>query len=64
MVSTATATTFFECDACCYEVGGYSRKDLLTEGWQWHDIGGGLFFVMCGECVEEYAKRRAMKAAA
>ncbi len=52
----------FQCDSCDHEVSGYSRRDLLDDGWRWHDAGTGLTFPMCGQCCETYARRRQAKA--
>ena len=51
----------FQCDACLHAVGGYKKKELEDDhGWEWKPLKGGAF-VLCGECVHEYAKRRALK---
>ncbi len=52
----------FVCDSCGHEAAGYSKRDLLDDGWRWLDAGVGLTFVMCGSCREAYAKRRQAKA--
>ena len=60
----STATVFHTCDSCSHEVGGYTKKDLLEEGWKFHDVGGGRMFVMCGACEQLYAERRTARTAA
>jgi hypothetical protein len=45
---------YHECDACDYQVGGYSKNDLLAKGWKWMAAGKGREFVMCDECIEDY----------
>jgi NADH:ubiquinone oxidoreductase subunit C len=54
----------YECDSCGYEASGYSKKELTDDGWHWHPLRKGKTFVMCGDCTEEYAKRRQAKVAA
>lgn len=48
----------FECDSCGHEVSGYSKKELLESGWRWEDAKKGRWFVMCGECVFVFERRR------
>ena len=50
-----------ECGRCGYEVTGYTKADLVKEGWAWH-ADNGCEFVMCGECEEEFAQRRLERA--
>jgi hypothetical protein len=45
----------FECDSCDYEVGGYSKSDLLTEGWTFHKVNVTRDLVLCDECTQRYS---------
>lgn len=47
----------FECDSCDYEVDGYTKKELLDEGWKWMEAKKGREFVLCSDCVRHYEKR-------
>lgn len=57
------ADPVFECDACGHEVSGYSKKELLEDGWKFHDAKKKRTFVMCGDCEREYQRRREVRAA-
>lgn len=48
----------FECDSCGHEVTGYTKKDLIDEGWVWHKINVSRSFVMCDSCEATFAARR------
>jgi len=48
----------FECDSCGHEVDGWTKKELLDEGWTFTAVAKGREFVMCDECVRHYEKRR------
>ena len=56
----------FECDACTLVTTGYTAQDLIVEGWRWQPIPhrSHEYFVMCDDCVEEFARRRSAKAQA
>lgn len=60
----STTTDVFECDCCLWQVSGYSKKELLDEGWEWHVLPRGRYFLVCGECEYRFAERRALKAGA
>lgn len=47
----------FECDSCGHEVDGWTKKELLDEGWEWHATKRGREFVMCDACSAHYKKR-------
>jgi hypothetical protein len=57
-----TGSLIWECDSCADKRVGFSRTELLTEGWQWHDAGRNDWIVVCGVCEARHAARR--KAAA
>jgi len=46
------------CDSCDAEFWGASKRDLLDDGWKFHDASGGRMFVMCGSCERRYADLR------
>jgi hypothetical protein len=54
----------YECAACCYEVSGYTAQELIADGWRWQPIPhrSHQYFVMCDDCVDEFARRREAKA--
>lgn len=56
-----TTDDTFECGSCLWEVAGYSKKELLAEGWTWHAVNGRADFPVCSECNHEIAKRRALR---
>jgi hypothetical protein len=51
------------CDSCDLEAHGYADHELMQapHGWVWHPIPfrDNEYFVMCGECENTYAARRA-----
>lgn len=49
------------CWSCGFEAVGYSKRDLLEDGWKWHDASAGVMFVMCGDCERLFASRRATR---
>ena len=49
---------YYICDSCDHELSGYSKKDLLTDGWRWEDAGNGRMLALCGPCIELYEQRR------
>lgn len=53
-----------ECDSCCWQVDGYSRKDLLEEGWFFRKVNTEREFALCDECVLKYENAWATKATA
>jgi hypothetical protein len=57
-----TGSLIWECDACAEKRVGFSRTELLREGWKWHQAGGNEQIVVCGVCEARHAQRR--KAAA
>ena len=46
------------CGACDSVWWGASKRDVLDEGWKFHDARRGRLFVMCGECEERFHLRR------
>lgn len=46
------------CDACGHVASGFSRRELLGEGWRWNPAGRWPDVVVCGACNDR------MKAAA
>jgi hypothetical protein len=54
----------FECIACRWEMGGYSKKDLEdNEGWEFYDAGKGRTVALCQDCAYDFRERRAVKEA-
>lgn len=53
---------FSTCDSCGQEMSGYSRRDLLNEGWRFHEAKRKEGFLMCGECENMYARIREERA--
>jgi hypothetical protein len=53
----------YSCDCCGAETSGYGKRDLLAEGWKWHDGRQGREIVVCGECAARHASHRAVSAA-
>lgn len=51
------------CDGCGHVSIGHGRADLLRAGWKIHHVRSGEPFVLCGDCIKEYAARRATRAA-
>jgi transcription elongation factor Elf1 len=49
------------CDCCNHEVVGASKRDVLRDGWKFHDAGGGRTLVVCGDCERMMQERRAMR---
>ena len=39
------------CDHCGYEMHGWSRAELVREGWRWHDAKRQRVIVVCPECT-------------
>lgn len=50
------------CDSCGQEMSGYSRRDLLSEGWKFHEAKRKEGFLMCGDCEQRYAQIRQQRA--
>ncbi len=55
---TSSATPVHVCDACDAEWWGASKRDVLDEGWKFHDAKRGRLFVMCGECEHRFLELR------
>jgi hypothetical protein len=53
-----TTNDLFECHSCLEQLTGYSKRELLDEGWRWHDAGRDRVFVCCGVCEARFAARR------
>jgi transcription elongation factor Elf1 len=51
------------CDACNAERWGASKRDVLEEGWKFHDAKRGRMFVMCGSCEQRFGAQRPAAAA-
>jgi hypothetical protein len=45
------------CDGCDAEAWGASKRDVLDEGWKFHDAKGGRMFVLCGDCERRFGDR-------
>lgn len=50
-----------ECHSCGHQTSGYQMGELVVDhGWRLHSVGlGRPLFVMCGDCEDSYAERRA-----
>ena len=46
------------CDACNAERWGASKRDVLDDGWKFHDAKRGRLFLMCGDCERRFGGAR------
>lgn len=54
----------FVCDSCDSEVTGFTKVDLINDGWRWRPIKGRKEdFILCGECNERFKALWKRKAA-
>ena len=54
-----SGSLIWECDACQDKRVGFSRTDLLSEGWKFHDAGRNEQIVVCDTCTRRHAEQRA-----
>jgi hypothetical protein len=60
---------YIDCGSCGAEMGGYTRKELETQGWTWQEYPDSSnkhlknHFVLCSDCTHDYEKRREVKKA-
>ena len=57
-VTLAVPVPVHVCDACDAERWGASKRDVLDEGWKFHDAKGGRMFVLCGGCERRFGAQR------
>lgn len=50
------------CDACGAQWWGAAKRDVLDDGWKFHDAKRGRMFVMCGDCEARFDRRRSARA--
>ena len=48
------------CGACCW---GASKRDMLDEGWKFHDAKRGRTLAVCSGCERHFAERRSLRVA-
>ncbi|MCP9488705.1 MAG: hypothetical protein MSC31_02360 [Solirubrobacteraceae bacterium MAG38_C4-C5] len=58
-----STTPVHVCDACEACWWGASKRDVLDEGWKFHDAKRGRILVVCGDCEARFAQRRAIRRA-
>lgn len=51
-------TPIYVCDACDATWWGASKRDVLDEGWKFHDAKRRRTLVVCGDCERRFAQRR------
>jgi hypothetical protein len=51
------------CDACEACWWGASKRDVLDEGWKFHDAKRGRMLTVCGDCERRFAQRRTLRVA-
>lgn len=59
-MSTASV---YVCDACDASWWGANKRDVLDDGWKFHDAKRGRMLVVCGDCERRFAERRARRPA-
>lgn len=47
------------CDGCDARWWGANKRDVLDDGWKFHDAKRGRMLVLCGACEQRFAARRA-----